>query len=923
MSPLETKSKIIQFVEDHKDDHSENSHKQVFWNEFFAIFGIRSSKVGVFEERAKTIKGNTGFIDYFWPGTLIIEHKSKGEKLDGAYTQALDYLTSGGVKDSEIPKYVIVSDFEWIRINEIGNSDNQVQFKTVDLLQNFHHFNFILGYDQRAYKDEDPVNIEASELMGDLHDELESVGFEGHPLRLMLVRLMFCFFADDTGIFPKDEFLFYFKEKTKEDGSDLGAILNNFFLLLNTSLDKRQKNLDPALAQFPYVNGELFAEIPSMVSFSKSLRDKLIQCCEFDWSKVSPAIFGSLFQSVMDKKERRALGAHYTSEKNILKTIHGLFLDDLYEEFEELKAKKNYKGLEAFLVKLRKIKILDPACGCGNFLILSYRELRLLEIRVLEIIHNKKENKGLRELSIQWMDGLDVDMLYGIELEEFPALIAKTAIWIMDHLMNRVASNAFGEYYVRLPLKKAPHITIGNALRMKWEDVVKPEELTYILGNPPFIGYSYQTEEQKKDMDMVFGNIKGTGVLDYVTSWYKKSAEYIQKTNIEVAFVSTNSICQGEQVTVLWKLLQLNYGIKINLAHRTFKWTNEARGKAAVHVIIIGFSLKDKKEKQILDYSSNEQKRILTKQINPYLVSANSIFIDKVDKPICDVPEMIKGSSPTDGGFLILEDEDITSFLSQNKGSEKFIRLYIGSEEFINRKKRWCLWLKESNPKDLRNFDGIVDRIKKVKEFRLKSTKEATRKKSEYPFLFAEERQPNTDYILIPRVSSEQRLYIPIGFMPKEVIVSDSAIALPKGKIYHLGVLSSLMHNAWMRVVAGRLKSDYRYSNTIVYNNFPWPEDLTGKQIEEIESLAQKVLDARAIYPDSSLADLYDPLTMPKELRDAHNKLDKAVDKAYRSKPFETEAERVEFLFGLYEKYTSGLISATPAKKKPARKKAK
>ncbi|TGM88282.1 DNA methyltransferase [Leptospira bouyouniensis] len=907
LSPNEIKSRAISFIHDHKDDKYEKGESQLFWRDFFNIWGISAKKVGIFEERAKTLRQTTGFIDYFWPKTILIEQKSKGEDLDKALKQALDYCLTGGIPDEELPSYVCVCDFERLRLVNFIDREKSVEFKIIDLLDHLQRFNFLLGYEQREYKDEDPVNIKAAELMGKLHDELERNGFKEHPLKLMLVRLMFCFFADDTGIFNKDDFLFFIKERTKLDGSDLGLWIAQFFQVLNTPIENRQANLDEDLAKFPYVNGQLFEEVIPFAQFDHKLRIILIQACEFNWALVSPAIFGSLFQTVMNKAERRELGAHYTNEKNILKTIHGLFLDEFVEEFENLKSKKSIKGLEDLLARIRKIKILDPACGCGNFLILSYRELRRIEIRLLKEIR-KLKGLGL-ELSIQTLNSLDVDCLYGIEIEEFPAQIAKTAIWIMDHLMNVEMGKEFGEYYVRLPLKKAPTIVIGNALRLKWEDIVNPRELSYIIGNPPFNGYSFQSKEQKLDMDLIFGDNKGTGVLDYVSSWYIKSAIFIKNTDIGVAFVSTNSICQGEQVSVLWKILQLNYGINIDFAHRTFKWTNEAKGKAAVHVIIIGFSQKGKKEKFIFDYSTGEPNRIQAKRINPYLVDANSLFIDKADKPICNVPEMIKGSSPTDGGHLILEDSILDEFLKQNIGCKKYIRQYIGSEEFINNKKRWCLWLKDSNPKDLREFNGVIERINKVKEFRSLSTKEATRKKADQPFLFAEERQPSNDYILIPRVSSESRKYIPIGFMSKDVILSDSAIALPSATLYHFGILISLMHNSWMRVVAGRLKSDYRYSNTIVYNNFPWPENPNTKQIKEIESLSQAVLDARSKYPNASLADLYDPLTMPKVLRDAHNKLDNAVDKAYRSKSFQSESERVEFLFELYEKYTNTLTS--------------
>lgn len=907
LSPNEIKSRAISFIHDHKDDKYEKGESQIFWRDFFNIWGISAKKVGIFEERAKTLKQTTGFIDYFWPKTILIEQKSKGEDLDKAYKQALDYCLTGGIPDEELPSYICVCDFERLRLVNFLDQTKSIEFKIIDLLEHLQRFNFLLGYEQREYKDEDPVNIKAAELMGKLHDELERNGFKNHPLKLMLVRLMFCFFADDTGIFNKDDFLFFLKERTKEDGSDLGLWIAQFFQILNTPNELRPSNLDDDLSKFPYINGQLFEENIPFAQFDKKLREILIHACEFNWSVVSPAIFGSLFQSVMNKEKRRELGAHYTSEKNILKTIHGLFLDDLIDEFEIAKRKKNVKGLQDLLDQIRKIKILDPACGCGNFLILAYRELRRLEINLLKEIRSLK---GLgRELSIQSLNSIDVDCLFGIEIEEFPAQIAKTAIWIMDHLMNVETGKEFGEYYVRLPLKKSPKIIIGNALDIHWEDLVSSKELSYIIGNPPFIGSRMMDEFQKKSIVTVFNNLKNVGELDYVTGWYIKAAKFIQGTKIKVAFVSTNSIVQGLQASVLWNELCLKYKINIHFAHRTFKWSNESSRNASVFCVIVGFANYDNNKKRIFDYENvkSEPIEIKAKNINYYLLDAKNIFIERRHDALCDVPEMVFGNMPADGGKLLFTTPEKDEFIKKQPDAQKYFRKFLGSQEYIKNLERWCLWLVGIEPSELKKMKYVMERVQEVKKIRENSSRPYL---ANIPHLFAQITQPEgANYIIIPSVSSERRKFIPIGFETSDVIASNLCLIIPNASVYHFGVLTSTQHNAWLRVVAGRLKSDYRYSKDIVYNNFPWPGNMSEDNILEIEKDAQSVLDARAQFPGSSLADLYDPLTMPKVLRDAHSKLDKAVDKAYRSKPFQNESERVEFLFELYEKYTNTLTS--------------
>jgi type II restriction/modification system DNA methylase subunit YeeA len=546
-----------------------------------------------------------------------------------------------------------VSDFQRFKLYDL-DSGNESEFELSNFVENVHLFDFIAGYEKRVYKDEDPVNIQAAELMGKLHDRLKEIGYTGHDLEVYLVRILFCLFADDTGIFNKGIFWEYIDRYTKEDGSDLAMHIASIFQVLNTSNEKRLKILDENLTQFPYVNGKLFEESLPIAAFDHKIREMLLEACAFDWGKISPAIFGSMFQAVMNPKERRNLGAHYTSEKNIQKLIKPLFMDDLYSEFEKIKSNRN--KLQEFHQKIANLYFLDPACGCGNFLIITYRELRDLEILVLKELNKS----GQLWTNVSEIIQVDVDQFAGIEYDEFAVRIAEVAMWLIDHQMNIKVSNEFGQYFVRLPLKKAAKIVHGNSLRIDWETVVKKNRLNFILGNPPFVGKQLQNADQKADMNRVLGDVKGAGVLDYVTAWYIKSAEFIQNTLIRCALVSTNSISQGEQVGILWQELYNKYKIKIHFVHRTFSWRNEAKGNAAVHCVIIGFGLEDIENKRIFDYADikGESTEKKAKNINPYLTDGNDLIILKKIKPICNVPEMLKGSQPTDGGNLLMTNEE-------------------------------------------------------------------------------------------------------------------------------------------------------------------------------------------------------------------------------------------------------------------------
>ena len=903
----EIKERALKFSNDWSDETKERAEKDSFYNEFFYVFGVKRKKVATFEEPVKKLSGNQGFIDLFWKGTLLVEHKSKGKDLDKAYSQALDYFP--GIKDYDLPKYIMVSDFERIKLFDLEESTEH-EFHVSELYKNVSLFGFIAGYQKRTFKEEDPVNIKAAELMGKLYDQLEEFGYEGHHLEVYLVRLLFILFADDTSIFEKDIFKEFLDEKTNEDGSDLGALMAQFFQVLNTPKEKRLKNLDDHLNQFPYVNGKLFEEFLPIASFNSKMRSILLEASALDWGKISPAIFGSLFQSVMNPEERRNLGAHYTSEKNIFKLIKPLFLDELREEFE--KVKSNSKKLKEFHHKLSTLKFLDPACGSGNFLIITYRELRLLEIDILRELFKKGE-RVLDVSSILW---LDVDQFYGIEYDEFAAKIAEVAMWLIDHQMNMRVSEEFGQYFARLPLKKAAKIVHANSLQTNWEDIVSKTGLSYIIGNPPFIGSKLLDKIQRDDMANIFSGVKNGKILDYVSAWYYKAAQYIQDTNIKTAFVSTNSVTQGEQVSVLWGEMINKLGVKIHFAHTTFKWSNEAKGKAAVYCVIIGYANFDTKSKKLFTYSDikGEPSEISVKNINPYLANAEDLIIERRSQPICNIPKMAFGNMPLDGGNLIIDNIEKDEFLLQEPKAKPYVLPLISAREFLNNKKRWCLWLENINPNELRQMSTVLERVEAVKQFRLASKAPSTQKHAITPTLFRDRNRPET-FIVVPRVSSENRKYIPMGFFDYNSIVSDTMLSIPNGTLYNFGVLMSEMHMTWVKYTCGRLKSDFRYSKDLVYNNYPWAREVSEKSQKKVEEKAQKVLVVRAEFPDSSLADLYHQLTMPPKLIKAHLELDKAVDLCYRPQAFTNENARIEYLFDLYNQYTEPLLNEKKKKK--------
>jgi len=903
LSQAEIKNNALAFVHDWKDETNERAESQTFWNEFFQIFGLRRRDVAVYEKAVQRAPGKWGKIDLFWRRVVLVEHKSAGENLDKATSQAFAYLNF--VAEAERPQFVLISDFARFRLYDL-EAGAEYEFPLTSLPNKVQLFNFISGYQRREFREQDPVNIKAALKMGELHDALLDAGYSGHQLEVFLVRLVYCLFADDTGIFtPRDSLLNFLLEKTSEDGSNVGAMLSQLFQVLDTPEAQRQSNIDEDLLGFQYVNGALFRERLDMPFFDARMRRLLIDACETDWSKISPAIFGSLFQSVMDPEKRRNLGAHYTGEKNILKVVHGLFLDELLQEFEGVKT--NLNKLRAFHDKLSRLRFFDPACGCGNFLVITHREMRRLELEVLKAIRQLTHDRQLEAFSTK-LSKVHVNQYFGIEVEEFPSEIARVALWVTDHLANIDLSEEFGRPYFELPLEHTPNIVHDNAIELDWAELVgNPDEELFILGNPPFSGSRMMDKLQKHDLETAFDGLIKIGDLDYVTAWYAKAAKFIQNTKCKVAFVSTNSIVQGLQTGILWRVLQRKFNIKIHFAHRTFKWTNEAPGKAAVFCVIIGFANFDTKNKRLFDYEQvqGEPHELHAANINSYLLDSDDVLVERQQHPICSVPEMHFGNMPADGGELLFTSDERRDFLRQEPEAKRLFRRFVGSTEYINGTNRWCLWLKDVHPKELRQLHFVLERIRRVRTIRQDSARPHL---AATPHLFAQITQPDgLDYIIVPSVSSERRSYIPIGFEDAKTIASNLVLIIPGGTIYHFGVLTSLMHNAWMRQVCGRLKSDYRYSKDIVYNNFPWPMDPTDKQRERISTTAQTILNIRTKHVGATLADLYDPLTMPKDLVDAHRDNDEAVDAAYGKRRFKNELERLEFLFGLYQEYTEPL----------------
>lgn len=918
----EIRVRAAQFAADWADASYEKGETQTFYNEFFEVFGKRRRDVARYEEHVKKLDNRSGFIDLFWPGVLLVEQKSAGRSLVAAAEQAGDYFDA--IAERERPRYQLLCDFKTFELLDRDTRD-EIRFPLSDLPDQVENFAFIVGQRRRALREEDPVNIEASELMGRLHDALDESGYRGDDLERFLVRMVFCMFADDSGIFPRqDMFLHLIEDRTSVDGADLGLWLTQLFQVLNTPTEQRQAKLDEDLAKFPYVNGELFADHLSIAAFDSEMRAALLDACRFNWSKTSPAIFGALFQSVMEPVERRSQGAHYTTEQNILRVIEPLFLDDLRAEFDALSAKHS-GDVVAELYRLRnrlgELRFFDPACGCGNFLIIAYRELRLLEIDILDEIAARTRLSAQQVMPFEVKSVIDVDQFYGIEISEFPARIAATSLWMMDHLMNRELATTFGEPYVRIPLEKSPHIEVGDALELDWTDFLPPAECSYVFGNPPFIGAKYQSTEQRAQVHRIAQLGGSGGTLDYVTAWFIRAAEYVRQTDIaaglgqrppRIGFVATNSITQGEQVAQFWPVIFERHDLNISYAHRTFAWGSDARGKAHVHVIILGLDAAEHAptDRPLYTYPDIKGEPLVgtSKAITPYLLDGTRLknphlAVKEEGRPLNGMRRLLTGSQPIDGGHYIFNSDQRADFLDNEPGAAPFMRPYIGTREYLHGRGRWILTLHEAPPAVLSNLPLIQERIKAAREYRQASQRASTRQLAQTPREWQVNVLPEQPFLVLPEVSSERREYIPFGWLEPPSVPSNKLRILLDATLAEFALLSSAMHMAWVRAVAGRLESRYQYSVGIVYNTFPVPKGFSdGSTSAKLDAPAQAVLDARAAHPDATLAELYDPDLMPTDLCKAHRDLDRAVDRLYRSRPtFKSESERLQHLFGLYE----------------------
>ena len=922
MNKTQQDSAALQFQANWTNRGYEKGESQQFWLDLLSnVFGIQDiGNFITFEGQVKL--SHTSFIDGYIPSTkVLIEQKGSHIDLskpipqsDGSlltpFQQAKRYAAE--LPYSQRPRWIVVCNFRSWYVYDMEQPNGEPQ---VILLENFHkeyhRLTFLVQTGNTHLNRELEVSKEAGEIIGVIYDRLLAQYLDPtspetlHSLNMLCVRLVFCLYAEDAGIFGrKQQFGDYIKDTP---APQLRRALLNLFEVLDTPLDERDPYLEPELAAFPYVNGGLFTlQDKSIPQFTDELRDLLLGKAsdDFDWSEISPTIFGAIFESTLNPETRRSGGMHYTSIENIHKVIDPLFLNDLRAELDTILAisqeKRRNQALRDYQQRLASLRFLDPACGSGNFLTETFLSLRRLENECLKALLNDQS-------ALDFFDDrifVNIHQFYGIEINDFAATVAKTALWIAESQMVNETAKILARDIDFLPLKSYSNIIEGNALTLDWNTVCPASELNYIIGNPPFVGYSLQSKEQKEELLSVFVDKKGkpyktAGKIDYVAGWYYKAAQMMQGTTIQAALVSTNSITQGEQVASIWKPLKDLFNLQINFASQTFRWDSEAHIKAHVHCVIVGFSCYNTNKPKTI-FTSGEQ-TIAAENINGYLVNADDIFVENRNKPLCDIPEMTTGNRPADGGHLIIEEEDYEDFIQKEPKAKAYIKKLIGAAEYINKKKRYCLWLKGISPAELRSMPLVLKRIELCKEDRLSGASDR-QKLADTPHLFREQRNPDT-YIIVPATSSERRRYIPLGFMDKDTIPTNSAVIIPDATLYHFGILTSNVHMAWMRVVCGRLKSDYRYSKDIVYNNFPWPT-ITPEQEAEISRTAQAILDARNLYPDCSLADLYDEVTMPVELRRAHQANDKAVMKAYGLPVTTSESDTVAHLFKLYEQLT-------------------
>jgi hypothetical protein len=891
------------FAHEWAGERRERAEKDTFWNEFFQIFGVGRRRVGaVFEYVARRYStGNHGFVDLLWPRHIGVEHKSAGEDLAAAMDQLVDYLP--GVSDLDLPQLLVVCDFEnfVVRDTETGI---ETRFTLAELPARIEMFAFLAGYTRSTvFEDEEEANLRATQLLAAIHDELLSFRYPSHDTRVLLVRLLYCLFADDTGVWAHRLFEDFVDVKTSVDGSDLGLRINELFELLDTNENDRLGNLDSTLVEFPYVNGSLFTERLRSWTGSPSIRRALLDACGFEWSRISPVIFGSLFQNVMTAPERRSLGAHFTSERDIMRVIRPLFLDQLEADLERARSAREGRlnRLREFHDKLASLTFLDPAAGVGNFLLLTFRELRRLELSTLLAIRDAdpRWHPTAQVTDVESLIRVTPAQFFGIEIEEFPARIAETAMQLVDHMANVEVGAAFGRNFVRLPIQATATIFVGNALTLNWADVVSPDRCSYILGNPPFIGISLRTPTQTAELQAVWGP-GYHGTLDYVSGWYRKAINYGAEHAIPFALVSTNSITQGEQVAPLWDPI-LAAGYQIAFAHQTFAWQSEARGAAHVHVVVIGLE-KNPRTRTLYEYSDLDGDPVarLVTNINPYLIEVETGPVHSRSIPIArDLPQVSYGNKPTDDGNLIVEPEDVKTFRADPIAA-KYLRRYVGARELIHSEERWCIWLPGLEAGDLGRSALLRSRVDAVASFRAASTAAATRD-YDRPTLFRQISQPTTRYLGIPRHVSETREYFPSGYFEPSVISSDANFVAPDPDGVAFAVISSSMFISWQRVVGGRLESRLRFNKLLSWNTFPMPP-LTAEQRTELIAGGQNVLEARALYPDASLALLYERHGIPGPLLDAHRALDRTVDKLIgRRARVVSENDRLRALFARYK----------------------
>ena len=920
MTDMEKRTAAARFAADWNGRGDEKQETQRFWIELLTkVFGVDGSTAISFEVPVKL--DHTSFIDGYIESTrVLIEQKGRDIDLSRGYKQSDGAMLTpfqqarryaGYLPYNQVPRWIVVCNFQEFRIHDMNRPNDEPEvLKLADLEKEFHRLQFLVDTGSEHIKKEMEISLQAGELVGVLYDALlKQYKDPGDPetlksLNKLCVRLVFCLYAEDAGIFGNRSM---FHDYLQGHEREARHALIDLFKVLDTKPEDRDPYMDEDLAAFPYVNGGLFADENIVIPrLDETIVDLILRKAseDFDWSAISPTIFGAVFESTLNPETRRSGGMHYTSIENIHKLIDPLFLDGLKAEFAEIAAvtveRTRKAKLEAFQRKLAGLKFLDPACGSGNFLTETYISLRRLENETISLLH-----KGQIMLDMGNPIQVSIGQFYGIEINDFAVTVAKTALWIAESQMMKETEDVVHMALDFLPLKSYANITEGNALRTEWTEVIAKYELSYIMGNPPFVGYSLQGKDQKEDILSIYVDEKGkpyktAGKIDYVSGWYFKAAQYMQGTSIRTAFVSTNSITQGEQVAGVWKPLYERFGIHIDFAHRTFRWDSEASLKAHVHCVIVGFS----------SALWMNEKRIYTtdrfqaaENINAYLIDAPDVFVDNRNKPLCDVPLMTTGNRPADGGHLIIEDADYAEFVQKEPNAIPYIKKLIGAVEFINNKKRWCLWLVGISPAELRKMPLVLQRVEACKKDRENAPDAGRRKLAERPTQFREINNPDT-FIVVPAVSSERRRYVPIGFLNKDTIATNLVITIPNANLYHFGVLTSNVHMAWMRAVCGRLKSDYRYSKDVVYNNFPWPNP-TDQQKAKIEQTAQAILDARRLYPESSLADLYNEVSMPPELRKAHQNNDRAVMQSYGFKVGDmTESMCVAELMRMYQMLT-------------------